>query len=189
MHLISNKTYFGALEPIGQLLRATSHMRLNACDHCTSSTLSLSLVEKVELLQVRFTLRLRDQQSMWMQGGCKVYMDSYLALNGSCFVIAWIIFKNRFLLVGRPNTKRGDQGTPNAHNHWFALFYHVWGTAWLKIHWNSIWLRARSQMTSHYTGGPWPHYMILEVSWDTFFGLSQFHGHGSWLVCEVALSH
>ena len=40
--------------------------------------------------------------------------------------------------------------------------------------------------------GPWPHYMILEVSWDGLwtlsFGLSKFHGHGSWLVCEVALS-
>ena len=34
--------------------------------------------------------------------------------------------------------------------------------------------------------------MILEVCWDGLwtlsFGLSQFHGHGSWLVCEVALS-
>jgi hypothetical protein len=33
--------------------------------------------------------------------------------------------------------------------------------------------------------------MILEVSWDGIwtlsFGLSQFHGHGSWHVCEVAL--
>ena len=33
----------------------------------------------------------------------------------------------------------------------------------------------------------------LEVSWDglwTFsFGLSQFHGHGSWLVNEVALKN
>jgi hypothetical protein len=33
--------------------------------------------------------------------------------------------------------------------------------------------------------------MILEVSWDGIrtlpFRLSQFHGHGSWLVCEVAL--
>jgi hypothetical protein len=33
--------------------------------------------------------------------------------------------------------------------------------------------------------------MILEVSWDDLwtlsFGLSQFHGHGSWLMCEVAL--
>ena len=34
-------------------------------------------------------------------------------------------------------------------------------------------------------------YMTLEVSWDDIwtlsFGLSQFHGQGSWLVCEVAL--
>jgi hypothetical protein len=33
--------------------------------------------------------------------------------------------------------------------------------------------------------------MILEVSWDGLwtlsFGLSQFHGHGSWLVCEVVV--
>ena len=34
--------------------------------------------------------------------------------------------------------------------------------------------------------------MILEVSWDVglwtlSFRLSHFHGHGSWLVCEVAL--
>ena len=36
---------------------------------------------------------------------------------------------------------------------------------------------------------PWPHRMILEVSWDGLctlsFALSQFHGHGSWPVCEV----
>ena len=33
--------------------------------------------------------------------------------------------------------------------------------------------------------------MILEVCWDgpwtLSFGLSQFNGHGSWLMCEVAL--
>ena len=28
------------------------------------------------------------------------YMDSYLASNGSCFMIIWIIFKNYFLYVG-----------------------------------------------------------------------------------------
>ena len=40
---------------------------------------------------------------------------------------------------------------------------------------------------------PWPHYMILEVSWDGLwtlsFGLSQSHGHGSWLMHEVQPSH
>ena len=29
----------------------------------------------------------------------------------------------------------------------------MWGPAWLEIHWNSIWLRAWSHMTSHYTWG------------------------------------
>jgi hypothetical protein len=39
---------------------------------------ALSLVEKVEPVQVRFTLSLRDQHSMWMHNGCKVHMDSYM---------------------------------------------------------------------------------------------------------------
>ena len=75
-------------------------------------------------------------------------------------------------LGGRPNTKPGDHGTPNAHNRWFILFYHVWGPAWIEIHWNSIWLRARSHTTSHFEG-PWSHYLILEGvlgrPLDTFF--------------------
>ena len=55
---------------------------------------ALSLVEKVEPVQARFTLRLRDQQSTWMQDGRKPYMDSYVASNGSCSMAAWILFKN-----------------------------------------------------------------------------------------------
>ena len=58
------------------------------------------MVENAEPIQVRFRLHLRDQQSMWMQNGCKVYMDSYMALNGSCFMVTWIIFKNHLLEVG-----------------------------------------------------------------------------------------
>ena len=58
-------------------------------------------------------------------------------------------------LGGRPNTKLGDDGTPNAHNRWFILFFLscVRGPTWIKIHWNSIWLRFRSHMASHYTWG------------------------------------
>jgi hypothetical protein len=69
----------------------------------------------------------------------------------------WIMFHGHLdcfskpPLGGRPYTKPGDHGTPNAHNHWFILFYHVWGHAWIDIHWNSIWLRARPHMASHYT--------------------------------------
>ena len=56
-------------------------------------------------------------------------------------------------LGGRSNTRPGDHGTPNAHNRWFILFYHVRGPTWIDIHWNNIRLRALSHMTSHYTWG------------------------------------
>ena len=82
---------------------------------------------------------------------------------------------------GRPNTKPVDHGTPNAHNRWFIVFYHVWGPVWIKIHWNIIWLRAQSHMTSHYTWGSvttlhdfggvlgWPSdafFWALTISWS-----------------------
>ena len=35
-----------------------------------------------------------------MQDGCKVHMDSYVASNGSCFMVTWIIFKTHLLEVG-----------------------------------------------------------------------------------------
>jgi uncharacterized protein YwbE len=35
-----------------------------------------------------------------MQNGCNVYMDSYMALNGSCFMVTWTIFINHLLVVG-----------------------------------------------------------------------------------------
>jgi hypothetical protein len=35
-----------------------------------------------------------------MQDGCKVYMDSYIASNGSCFMVTWIVFKNHLLEGG-----------------------------------------------------------------------------------------
>ena len=74
---------------------------------------------------------------MWMQDGCKVYVDSYVALNGSCFMVIWTIFKN-VLFRGRPNTKLGDHGTPNVQNRWLITFYHERGPTWIEIHWNSI---------------------------------------------------
>jgi hypothetical protein len=77
--------------------RATSHMRLRARTHYTASTL---IGGKVGLIQVCFTLHLRDQWSTWMQDGCKVYIGSYMTSNGSCFMVTWTIFKNHFLEVG-----------------------------------------------------------------------------------------
>ena len=151
---------------------------------------AFSLVAKVEPVQVRFTLRLRDQWSMWMHDGCKVYMDSYMALNGSCFTIT---LKNT--LGGRSNTNPGD------HALWtfttVALFYFIMCEdphKWKFYLSNSIWLRARSHMTSHYTWGSVTtlHNFggVLGRPLDTFFcnGLSQSPGHGPWLECEVVRS-
>jgi hypothetical protein len=80
-------------------------------------------------------------------------------LHGFLHNIEWIMFhghlnySQKSPLGGRPNTKPGDHGTLNSHNRWFILFHHLWGPTWIKIHWNSIWLRARSHVTSHYTRG------------------------------------
>jgi hypothetical protein len=35
-----------------------------------------------------------------MRDGCKVYMDFYMASNGSCFMVMWIISNNHLLEVG-----------------------------------------------------------------------------------------
>ena len=81
-------------------LRATSHTRPRAM---TITLQALSLVEKVELVQVRFTLCLRDHGVCECKmHGCKAYMDSYMASDGSCFMVTWTGFKNHLLGVGLP---------------------------------------------------------------------------------------
>ena len=96
--------------------------------------------------------------------GCKVYTDSYMALKGSCCPVTRIIFKNHLLEVGLTHNRE----TANTRSRWFILFYHVWGPVWIKIHWNSISLRARHRRHPTTFEDPWPHYMILEVCWDGF---------------------
>jgi hypothetical protein len=136
---------------------------------------------------LRITLCLRDWRSMWMRDGCN-------SLYGFLRGIEWIMLHG-FLdcfqkppLGGTPDTKQGDHYTPNIHKHWFILFffYHVWGPARVEIHRNSIWLRARSHMASHNTWGTVTTWHDsggdLGRALDHFlFGLSQLHGHGSWL--------
>ena len=60
---------------------------------------ALSLVEKVEPVQIHFTLCLSDLQSMWMHDGHKAYMDSYMTSNASCFMLTWIVFNNHLFEV------------------------------------------------------------------------------------------
>ena len=113
---------------------------------------ALSLVEMSEPVQVCFTLRLRDHRSVWMQDGCRVDMDSYVVSNGSCFMVTWTIFKNCLLEVGlTQNWETVALRTLIT----VGLFYFIMCEvpAWIEIHWNSIWLRVRSHVTSHYTWG------------------------------------
>ena len=42
---------------------------------------------------------------MWMENGCEVYMDFYMALNESCFMVTWTIFQTRLLEVGLAQNK------------------------------------------------------------------------------------
>jgi hypothetical protein len=142
-----------------------------------------SVVEKTEAVQVCFTLHLRDQRSKWMQDGCKVYMDSCMTSNESCFIITWIIFRKP-PPGGRPNSKPGDHSTSKSHNHWFLILYCVCeDPMWIEIQWNDIWLKTQSHMASHYTWGPVTTLhdfgSLSGQPLDTSFGLPQILGYSS----------
>ena len=101
-----------------------------------------------------------------MQDGCKVYMRSYMASNGSCFMVSWIIFKNHLLKVSLTQ----NQKTMALRTYSQPLIYFIlsrvrnFGKAfgWGPGH---IWLHITLE-------GPWPHHMILEVCWDGLWTLS-----------------
>ena len=137
---------------------------------------TLSLVGKAKFYQVCFIICWRDQRSEWMQDGCNIYIDSYMASNGWSFLSTWTIVDNRLL-----ETKNsGDHGTPNAHNHWFILLWSCVRTRTNKISlkWHlvegpvkydfTLYLRSRDHTKCLWDG-----------LWTLSFGLSQFHGHGS----------
>jgi hypothetical protein len=136
---------------------------------------------KGEPVQVRcFTLRWRDQWSMWMQDGCKSLHE---ILHG----IEWIMFHGHLEYFQKPPT--GDHGTPHVHNRQFIIFYHVWGPPWVKVHWYSIWLRVLSHITSHDIWGSvttlhdFGGYRMLGRHLDTFFWALTISG--SWLLAHV----
>ena len=61
---------------------------------------ALSLVEKAE--PVKFALHYaRGTDGVGEpEMDVKVYVDSYMASNGPCFMVTWNIFKNHLLVVG-----------------------------------------------------------------------------------------
>jgi len=126
-----------------------------------------------EPVQVRFTLHSRDQRSKWMQNGCKFYMDSYMASNGSCFMVTWIIFKNHLLEVGLTQNQE-TMALQYTQLLIYSILSCVRPPAWIEIHRDSIWSKARSHMTSHYTWGGSVTTLhdvggVLERPLDTFF--------------------
>ena len=133
-----------------------------------------------------------DRVCEWMQDGCEVYMDSYMVLNGSCFMVIWIVIKIHLLEVN-PTQNQETMALRMFATVGLIYFIMCEGRAWMKIYWNSIWLRARIHVISHYT---WGSVTIVDDfgddsgrPLDTFFGDSQFHGHGIGFVCRVALTY
>ena len=118
--------------------------------------------------------------SAWGTNGvceCKMdvksaWMDSYMASNGSCFMVTWTIFKNHLLEVGRTQNQEtmALRMLPTVD-----LFYctmcedpHEQKSIDVASGWGPghIW-------ASHYTwGSARPYYMMLEVCWDGLWTLS-----------------
>ena len=109
---------------------------------------------------------------MWLQDGCKLYMDSYMASNGSCFMVTWIAFKNQLLEVGLTQKREtmAVQMLTTVDLFDFIICENPHEQKIVEIAFN----RGPGHIRLHTTlEGLWPHYMILEVSWDdpldTFF--------------------
>jgi hypothetical protein len=158
-------------------IRATPHTSMRAHDHYTSST----LIGWKGQSRSRFT----SHYTWGTNGVCECKMDVKFVWippwhhMDHVFMVTWIIFKNHHLEVGLDG-RTWDHGTLDVHNHWFILFYHVWGSALIEIHQNSIWSRTSHVWLHIALEGPWPHYMILEVPWDnlgTTFGHSLLGSH------------
>jgi hypothetical protein len=94
-------------------LRATSHTRLRARDHYTSSTLIGGKGGSGPSLLLTTLVGPTEHVNARMDG--KVHVDSYGASNEH---VSWSLglFSQKPPLGGRSNTKPGDHGTPNVHN-------------------------------------------------------------------------
>jgi hypothetical protein len=129
-------------------LRATSHTRLRARDHYTSSTLiggkggagpsafHIMLEGSMEYVNARWMLCLHGFLHVIERIMCRGHLDYF----------------QKPPLAGKPYTKPGDHDTPNNHNRWFILFYRVWKPRMnrkfieITFDWGHM-----SHMTSHYT--------------------------------------
>ena len=97
--------------------------------------------------------------------------------HGSWFMVTWAIFKNHLLKVGLTQN-RETMALRTLTIVGLFCFMICEDSAWIEIHWNSIWLRTRSHMTSHYTWGTLTTLHDFEgvLGWplDTFFRALNF---------------
>ena len=102
---------------------------------------ALSLVEKAEPVHVRNTTLEGRMEYGIMQHGCKVYMDSYTASNGSWFMVTWSILKNHLLEVG--STQNHEiMALPNLTAVGLKHFIMCEDLTWKRTHWNNVGLRV-----------------------------------------------
>jgi hypothetical protein len=85
-------------------LRATSHTRPRARDYYTPSTLIGGKCRAGPNL-LHTTLEGPTEYISECKMDCKVHMDSYMASNGSCFMVTRTISKNHLLEVGLTQTR------------------------------------------------------------------------------------
>ena len=131
--------------------RATSHTRLIVRDHYISSTLiggkggaNPSLLHT--MLLEGPTEYVNDARWMWSLHGF-LHGIEWIMLMAT-----WTLFRNHFLEVGQ--IQNGETMALWTHTTvGLSYFIMFWWFAWIMIHWYSIWLRAWSRMTSHYTWG------------------------------------
>ena len=128
-----------------------SHTRLRARDQYTSSTLIGGKgIAGPSSLHTTLEGPTECVNAKWIPT-CKGHMASYIASNGLCFMVTWTIFKNHLLEVGLTQNRE-------IMVFWtlttIDLFYFMMcEDTHEEIHWNSIWLRTRSHMTSQYAWG------------------------------------
>ena len=115
--------------------------------------------------QFALTLRLRDQWSKGMQDGCEVYMDSYMASNGPCFMVTWTIFKNQLLEVGL-RCSWEIMALQNLIIIDLLCCIICEDPTWIDFHWNSYSPRANYIWLHTTLESSWSQYMILKVSRD-----------------------
>ena len=124
-----------------------------------------------------------------MQERSKLYMNSYMASNGSRFMVTWIVYKKPHL-GGRCNTRPRDHGTPKYHSRCFILFHHARGPRMnrnaLKWHLNEHLVTYGAVTTRHGSRGVLGRPLKI-LFWVVSCYNFMVSALGSRLVCEVAL--